>query len=86
MATGKELRRAEHPDQVYGVAFSRDGRRALSASNDATVRLWDVKTAKELHCFAGHRGRVWGVAFSPDGRSALSCGEDCTIRLWRLPD
>jgi WD40 repeat protein len=68
------------------VAISPDGRRVLSGSDDQTVRLWDVNTAKELHRFAGHRGRVWGVAFSPDGRFALSCGEDRTIRLWRLPD
>jgi WD40 repeat protein len=75
-----------HTEWVRRVAFSPDGRRALSAGADGTVRLWDVNTAKELHCFAKHRGYVWGVAFSPDGRSALSCGQDSTIRLWRLPD
>jgi WD40 repeat protein len=71
---------------VFSVAFSPDGRRALAASRDGTVRLFDVSTAEEVHCFTGHQRDVLCVAFSPDGRFALSCGEDRTIRLWRLPD
>jgi WD40 repeat protein len=67
------------------VAFSSDGRRAISGSGDKTVRLWDVATGKELHCFTGHTDTVWGVAFSPDDRYALSASQDKTLRLWRLP-
>jgi WD40 repeat protein len=49
------------------------------------VRVWDLQTAKELHCFTGHTEGVIGVALSPDGRYALSGSYDGTMRLWRLP-
>jgi WD40 repeat protein len=81
--TGKELRRfVGHAHPVWGVAFSPDGRQALSCGEDATIRSWEVETGKELHRFEGHTGPVTCVAFSPDGRRAVSGGRDGTVRLW----
>jgi WD40 repeat protein/predicted Ser/Thr protein kinase len=73
-----------HTDDVWAVAFSPDGRRALSAGEDGTVRLWDIETRQELRRLEGHAGAVNAVAFSPDGRRALSGGDDKSIRLWDL--
>ncbi|HYT91517.1 MAG TPA: protein kinase [Gemmataceae bacterium] len=78
-----EIRRFEgHTDAVPAVAFSADGRRAVSGSNDATVRLWDLATGKELRRFEGHTDPVTSVALSADGRRALSASKDGTARLW----
>src|SRR5262244_4033114 len=82
-----------HSDFVFSVALSRDGRAALSGSNDMTVKLWDVATGKVLHTFTGHSGLVGSVAFSPyvkkpgfDLRgftpTALSASHDRTLKLW----
>ena len=71
---------------MQGVAITRDGHYALSTSADRTVRLWNVQTGKELHCFTGHTAEVIGVAISPDGKFGLSGSWDNTVRLWRLPD
>jgi WD40 repeat protein len=65
--------------------FSPDGGWILSGGWDGTVRLWDVKTGKELRRYIGHTECVRGVAISPDGRLAASASDDKTIRLWKLP-
>jgi WD40 repeat protein len=69
---------------VDAVAFSPDGRRAVSAGADHDVRLWDVATGRQLRTFAGHTGTVWGIAYSPDGRRAFSGSDDGSARLWVL--
>ena len=73
-----------HSSAVWSVAISPDGRFALSGSEDYTLKLWDIATARELRVFSGHTGFVSSVAFSPDGRFALSGSWDDTVKLWEV--
>lgn len=73
-----------HQSAVTCVAFSPDGKQALSGSEDQTLRLWDLATGKESRLLEGHQGTVYSVAFSSNGEQALSGSIDKTVRLWNL--
>jgi Ras of Complex, Roc, domain of DAPkinase/WD domain, G-beta repeat len=64
------------------VAWSPDGRLALSGSEDNTVRIWEVPTRRSLRVLEGHSDRVASVAWSPDGRFALSAADNGVMRIW----
>jgi len=83
LETGLCLRVLEgHAAVVDSVAWSADGRRALSGSHDTAMRLWDVETGRCLGVLEGHTSAVWSVVWSADQRRALSSGHDQTVRLW----
>jgi mono/diheme cytochrome c family protein len=67
-----------------GAAFSPDGSRALFASADRSLRLWNVEAGRDIRRFIGHTASVWCVAISPDGKRALSGSADRTVRLWDI--
>lgn len=74
---GKSLRRV-----ISAIAFSSDGQRLASASQDRAVVVWDATTGKVLHTLEDHTEVVLGVAFSPDGRHVASASDDRTVRIW----
>ena len=71
-----------HTDKINSAAFSPDGKRMMTGSQDGTARLWDTQTGKELLMLQGHTKEVRAVAFSPDGQRVLTASFDSTARLW----
>ena len=68
---------------MCSVAFSPDGHRIVSGSDDKTVRLWDADTGQPIGAAADRPHRaVSSVAFSPDGKRIVSGSDDKTVRLW----
>ncbi|GAA4605345.1 WD40 repeat protein [Actinoplanes octamycinicus] len=71
------------PETWYGkVAFTRDGSRIAAATDERTVRIWDVADTTTGTLLRGHHGTVQDLAFSGDGRRLVTGGSDATVRVW----
>src|SRR5258706_13850488 len=71
-----------HADGIHAVAFLPDGKRLISASHDATLKLWYLEIGECLHTFVGRGQPVRAVAISSDGRRVASASQDSTARIW----
>ncbi len=69
-----------HLGGVSAVAFSPDGQRIVTGSEDTTAKVWEATTGQELLTLKGHS--VTSVAFSPDGQRIVTGGRDWTAKVW----
>lgn len=71
-----------HSGDINSAGFSPDGRFIVTASQDATARVWNAHTGEFLETLRGHADRVWYAAFAPDNRHIVTASADRTVRLW----
>jgi WD40 repeat protein len=77
---GKLIHELRHQNKVFDVNFSRDSARAVTASNDRTVGIWDAATG-DPQTTLPHRSDVNSAAFAPDGQRVLT-GSGDGAQLW----
>jgi WD40 repeat protein len=81
--SGQERRRFfGHTESVQDVAFSPDGRLALSGRQDRRLILWDVTTGSQVAHLADTGDVALRLAFSPDGALACQGSLNGMILLW----
>ncbi len=70
---------------AHRMAFSPGGRRLATVGADKAIRLWDVRTRRQVGAPMTSRTEfVNDVAFSPDGRMLASAHREGSIRLWSV--
>jgi WD40 repeat protein len=84
-STARRRLRESTPQRAMSFAIGAAPDRAAQAATeeDATLRVWDVGTGREIRRIAGLRGLVEVVALSPDGKVfAASNHQDRGVRFW----
>ena len=71
---------------VMCLAFSPDGVTLAGGCTDQTIRIWEVKTGREIGVKRSVDDRPWFVTFNPDGtRLAASGGSNPSVRILGYP-
>jgi RNA polymerase sigma factor (sigma-70 family) len=78
------LHRFLHDGPVTALAFTPDSLTLLSASADATIRLWDTASGKERQRWPRQHHEILAIALTPDGNRLASGSKDNKVRLWEI--
>ena len=75
---------AGHERWVNSVVLTSDDNRAVSTSDDNTLKVWELATGQCLHTLAGHESEVNSVVLTSDDNRAVSTSYDKTLKVWEL--
>lgn len=75
---------AGHRGLVFAVAALLGNTRAVSASWDGTLRLWNLDTGATEHVLRGADDNILALAVTPDGALAVTGSRDGAVSLWDL--
>ncbi len=70
------------PISVTHATFNVDGSQIITACEDATARIWEAATGREVAVLRGHRGALNHASFSPNGTRVATASVDHTARIW----
>ena len=70
--------------KVLDVDFDSCGRMLCTSSQDATARVWDVRTLQVMSVMEGHQLEVSKACFSPGGFQLLTTSADHSARVWTV--
>ncbi|KAG2750529.1 WD40 repeat-like protein [Suillus brevipes Sb2] len=73
-----------HTDQVWCLAWTKDGKTLISGSSDCSIRTWNTTKWKQTAVLDEHTSPVYAIAISPNDRILASVSDDKTARLWNL--
>jgi WD40 repeat protein len=73
-----------HEGRIHCVALTPNGLMAITAGNNAVVKIWRCPEVLEVRALMGHPSQVAGVNLSPDGRHAIAVSEDGAVSIWNV--
>ncbi|KAK5168998.1 WD40 repeat-like protein [Saxophila tyrrhenica] len=73
-----------HTARVTCIAWSQDGRKAVSGALDTNVFVWSLADpGKRVKALNAHKEGVGGVVWAEDSK-VISCGADAAVKVWKV--
>ena len=73
-----------HTGHILSICVTPDGSKIVSASNDGTIRIWDINTGTQIREFEGDKDGVISICITPDGKKIVSGSAGDIIRVWDI--
>lgn len=78
------LKQQGHFDSTNTLAYSPDGAKVVTGSDDGKIKIWDVVSGFCLATFDDHASAVTSVRFSKKGNVLFSASFDGTVKAYDL--
>jgi WD40 repeat protein len=73
-----------HSDKVNSIIYCPDGKRIISASDDCSIRIWDILEKREILTLKEHSDHIKKIAYCPIRNLLVSCSSDYSIIVWKI--
>ena len=73
-----------HKSRIKHIDFSPNEKYFVTASDDKSIRIWDIKSKLCTDVLNGHIESVNYIDFSPNGKYIVSASDDKSIRIWDI--
>ena len=75
-----------HGRQLLAMDWSPNGYQLATASDDHTVRIWDMRKQKGIYTVPAHCSLISSVRFSSSGELLVTASHDATVKCWSARD
>jgi len=69
-------------DKSYGLDFSPEGDRLVTAGDEGLITVWEIPSGIEVLSFPSETSGYRNIIFTDDGDRLISGGQDSTARIW----
>lgn len=71
-----------HTESVTRILWYPTGDVIITASDDNSLRKWDIETGKQIGMVVAHKKGIHDAQFSKDSQQIITASKDCSARLW----